>query len=111
MVRGSSVQPASFGYTGGLSTEHSADGPTMVRVKVTRGSSSRGFVAEFSEADSPPGYHGRSALAQSCGVSPELTYMGLSLTLHHQPALKPSKALSFLSQARGKNLQGGELLS
>ena len=34
-VRGSSVQPASFGYTSGLSTEHSADGPPRVRVRST----------------------------------------------------------------------------
>ena len=43
--------------------------------------------------------------------SPDLTYMGCPFLLPPPNRPLPTKALSFLSQARGRNLQGGGHLS
>ena len=84
-----------------------ADGPPM-----DRGQSAWGQLPRFlsAPADGPTMDCGRSARAQKDGVSLTWLIRECPFLLPHQTDHIHPKALSFLSQARGRKLQGGGCL-
>ena len=88
----------------------SADGPQVLR-KIWTEAVFSGDLLEF--------YKGRRSTVRSRTVRacaerwgrPDLTYMGCLFHLSPPNRTHPLKALSFLSQARGRNLQGGGFLA
>ena len=115
-VRGSSVHPASFGYTGGMPLSkkrtvrrRSADSPPVFG-RIYQRQDSVGWQCKDSKADGPPGYRGQSATGQKGGVGQTWLILVVSLTPLHQTTHKHQKGLSLsLSSTWGRRQDQGFL--